>query len=179
MKISMEIIADKLTAYTPETNIIGGKMEISGARLLASAGKIRRDILYMAPARDYFDYVGLDGCVLCVHGPDWIKLFSVGINEAFAAVLDIFEEFSAWEIKLRDAAERGRNMQHFIDISNYALPFPIFITDAMGAVLGYSKGYGVGDVDIFWDSIVLHGKIHDRVFARHGKFVLYFCCISA
>ena len=31
MKISMEIIADKLSEYVSETNITGRKMEISGA----------------------------------------------------------------------------------------------------------------------------------------------------
>ena len=169
MKISMEIIADKLSDYTSETNITGGKMELSGARLLASADKIKRDILYIAPARDYFDDDGFDDCVLCVHGQDWIKLCSIDVNDAFAAALDIFDEFNSWETMLREAVEHGRDMQHLIDISRYALPFPIFITDAMGVVLGYSKEYGVGEVDIFWDSIVLHGKIHDRVFARSLK----------
>ena len=166
MKLSMEIIADKLSAYNSEINIAAGKMEISGARLLATAGEIKQDILYIAPARDYFDDDKLENCILCVHGPDWIKLNSVNVNEAFAAVLDIFDEFNAWENMLRDAVEHGQDMQHFIDISGYALPFPIFITDAMGVVLGYSRGYGAGEVDIYWDSIVLHGKIHERVFSH-------------
>jgi len=176
MKISMEVIADKLSVYTPETNIIVGKMEISGARLLATDTEIRRDILYMAPARGYFDDDEFNDCVLCVHGLDWIKLRFIDINEAFAAVLDVFEEFGAWENMLREAVENGRDMQYLIDMSGYALPFPIFVTDAMGVVLGYSREYGVGDVDIYWDSIVMHGKIHDRVFSRrlrddHGRVI--------
>jgi len=166
MKLSMEIIADKLSAYISEINITGGKMEISGARLLTAADEIRRDILYIAPARSYFDDDKFYDSVLCVHGLDWIKLGSIDINEAFAVVLDIFEEVNTWEASLREAEEHGRDMQHFIDISGYALPFPIFITDAFGNIVGYSREYGAGEVDTFWDSIVLYGKIHDRVFSH-------------
>ena len=167
MKLSMEMVADKLSACSYETNITVGKMEISGARLLASStGNLRRDILYMAPASDYFDDDKFDDCVLCVHGLDWIKLYLIDINEAFAAVLDIFEEFAAWNGMLLEAAEHGRDMQHFIDISKYALPFPIYIADAMGAVVGYTREYGVGEVDTFWDSIVMHGRTHDKIFSE-------------
>ena len=166
MNLSMEIIADKLLAYISEKNILDGKMEIRGARLLSTVDERRHDILYIAPARDFFDDDEFDNCVLCVNGIDWIRLVSIDINKAFTAVLDIFEEFNAWENMLREAVERGLDIQHFIDISRYALPFPIFITDAFGNIIGYSREYGVGDVDVFWDSIVLHGKIHDRVFSR-------------
>ena len=166
MKLSMEIIADKLAANASAINITVGKMEITAARLFPTDGEIRRDVLYMAPARIFFDDNKLKDCVLCVHGLDWIILDLIDINKAFAAVLDIFDEFNAWESLLREAVEQGRDMQHFIDISRYALPFPIFTTDAMGVVLGYSREYGVGEVDIYWDSIVLEGKIHDRVFSR-------------
>ena len=166
MKLSIEIIADKLSDYISEVKITAGKMEISGVRLLSAVGHIRRDILYIATAREYFEDEKFNGGILCVHGLDWIMLSQVDINEALAVILDIFEEFNAWESMLRDAVEHGRDMQHFINISRYALPFPMFITDAMGVVLGYSKEYGVNEVDVYWDSIVLHGKIHDRVFSR-------------
>ena len=166
MKLSIEIIADKLSDYISEVKITAGKMEISGVRLLSAVGHIRRDILYIATAREYFEDEKFNGGILCVHGLDWIMLSQVDINEALAVILDIFEEFNAWESMLRDAVEHGRDMQHFINISRYALPFPMFITDAMGVVLGYSKEYGVSEVDVYWDSIVLHGKIHDRVFSR-------------
>ena len=166
MKLSMEIIADKLSVNIHDRKVTVGKMEILGVRLLTTADMIRHDSLYIASARDYFDDDKFDDCVLCVHGLDWIMIYSVDVNEVFDAVLDIFEEFNTWESMLRDAAEHGLDMQHIIDISGYALPFPTFITDAMGGVLGYSRKYGAGEVDSFWDSIVSHGKIHDRVFSR-------------
>ena len=164
MKLSMIIIADRLSAYSPEIDIVDGNMEISGARLLTAAIAIRRDILYITSARSYFDDEKYGDCVLCIHGLDWIKLKCADENEALTAVLDILEEFNAWETALRDAVESGLEMQYIIDLSRYALPFPILITDALGNVVGYSKGYIAGEVDIFWDSIVLHGKIHDRMF---------------
>ena len=169
MKLSMEIVAGKLLAYISEKYIVDGKMEINGARLLSTAEEIRHDILYIAPARDYFYDEKLNNCILCVHGLDWLILGSIEINEAFAAVLDIFEKFNTWENMLREAVEHGRDMQHFIDISRYAIPFPIFIIDAFGNIIGFAREYGAGEVDDFWDSIVLHGKIHDRVFARSLK----------
>ena len=166
MKLSIKIIADKLSDHISEINIADGKMDISGARLLTTADGIRHDILYVAHARGYLDDEKFNDCVLCVHANDWLILNFADENEALSVVLDIFEKFNAWETLLRDAVEHGRDIQHFIDISRYALPFPIFITDAFANITGYSREYGTGEVDIYWDSIVQHGKIHDRVFSR-------------
>ena len=165
MKLSMEIISDKLSLYAPETNISIGDMKIAGTRLLATAEKIRSDILYIASMRDYFYDDSLNDCVLCINGPDWLKLSGIDENEALALILDIFEDFDTWELLLRNAVESGREIQHFIDISKHALPFPVLITDTFGNAVGYSKEYTVGEVDIFWDSIVLHEKMHDNLFS--------------
>ena len=165
MKLSMEIIADKLFAYSPEAAITDGGMAISGARLLSTAGTIRRDIIYITPARGCIDDMQFDDCALCVHGRDWIKLKSAEADEVLAAVLDIFEEFNAWEATLREAVDCGWDMQRLIDASKRVLPFPIFIADALGNVVGYSGEYGEGEVDIFWDAIVSSGKTHERMFA--------------
>ena len=164
MKLSMEILSDRLLSYLLDSNITAGGMKISGTRLLATAAELRSDILYITSARDYFNDDLLDDCVLCVHGSDWLRLRLTDENAAFAIILDIIEEFNAWETRLRDAAQSGQDMQYFIDVSGSVIAFPVFITDAMGNVVGYSKEYGEGEVDAFWDAIVLREKIHDRMF---------------
>lgn len=164
MKISMRIIEEKLLKYNPRTNISTERLEITGARLLSTADKMRPDILYIAPLQDFSSDPQFCDTILCVNGPDWIMLDSRDENEVLASVLDIFDELGTWEEELNKAAGEGRNMQYFIDISKNALPFPMFISDVPGDVIGFSKSFGIGEVDEYWDSIVLSGHTHEDMF---------------
>lgn len=156
MKLSLAIIADKLKRYEPELNQVHTGMVLTGARMLTAVDRIRQDILYVVPAGECFERSRFEKRVLCIQGRNWMVLRTNDAAEALGAILDIFEAFDKWEADLHDAVSRGCDMQHFIDISRYALPFPMFITDLFDNVIGYTKTYGIGDVDARWDGMVRH-----------------------
>lgn len=162
----MWIIADKLAAFSPEVSIHSGEMVIRGVRPLLPAKKIRNDILYVSLV-EADNFFGEADYVLCTHGVDWIKLKTSDVDEVLNAVLDIFESFQRWKLTLEDSVKQGRNIQHLLDISSYAFPFPIVISDSFGNVVSYSKTYDeYGELDSYWDSVVKHQQMNKLVFSE-------------
>lgn len=107
--------------------------------------------------------------VLCVHNGDWVKLDTTDMDKVLNNILDIFDDYNTWSETLTEAFKGAGPMQQFIDISQSILPFPIFITDNRGNVIAFSKNYGVGEVDEYWDSILLHGETHRQIFSGNAR----------
>lgn len=167
MKLSMWIIADKLSEYTPTVSIVSGKMNITGVRQLLSADKVRSDILYVSLVEGE-DTGSENASVLCTNGADWIRLQTDDVDEVINTILDVFEAFQKWEAELKEAVAQAQNIQYMLDISAYALPFPTVISNAFGNVVGYSKGYEqYAETDPYWASIIHKQKMDDMVFAEN------------
>ena len=165
MMLSIWIIAGKLKKYEPEVSAKSGKCDISGVRLYSEAMTNKNpNLMFITRGSTFFNEESAGSDVLCAHGEDWIKLKTTDIDAVFNDILDIFDEFNAWTDALNSAARASCTMQHFIDISSGVLPYPIFITDNQGNVIAFSKNFGVGTVDEYWDPIVLKGETHKDIF---------------
>lgn len=166
MALSMWIIADKLSSYSPQVSIVSGKMEICGVRPLGSANQLRDDILYVSLEEPDGSF-GDTSYILCTHGHDWIKLQNLDINEAIGVLLDIFESHQRWINALEDAVVKGRPIQHFLDISDCALPFPTVVFDTFGNIVAYAKSFdNYAEMDDYWKMVVQHRRINDQVFSE-------------
>ena len=161
VKLSMRILADKLNRFTPEVSATTGKMDIGGVRPLTAGTALRDDMLYIAPAET--DAQGVKS-VLCTHGSEWMRLHAEDADSALAAILDVFESFNLWRSELEEAARQGSPVQRFLDISSYALPFPIVITDPFGTAVGLSQSFLDEDVDQYWTDVVKNRNVHGVVF---------------
>ncbi|MCQ2406170.1 MAG: helix-turn-helix domain-containing protein [Oscillospiraceae bacterium] len=146
MKLSLWIIADKLKAWSPEVSILSGKAEIAGARPMTAPEKLRDDMVYIAS--------GTETGTVCIHKDDRIFLKSRDSGEVLSAVLDIFDSFNQWQEELSRAASDNKSIQELIDLSSYAIPFPVIVADSFGNVVGCSSGYGPGEVDEYWDNVL-------------------------
>ena len=137
MELSMWIIADQLGHFASDVEVVSGKMEIRGARLLLGARQIRDDMLYIAPQDD-------GHTVLCRHGSDRLCLDTADI----------------------DAIDRGGRIQELLDLSRCVLPFPIVIADPFGNVVGCSDSCeSLAEEDPYWSCIIRERRMSDRIFS--------------
>ena len=163
MKLSMWIIADRLRQFSPDVEIVSGKMEISGVRPLLGARQMRDDVLYVAPQ---------DGgrSVLCLHAADRLRIRTANVGEVLGSVLDVFELFGQWRDALGAAVGRGGTIQELLDLSRGVLPFPIAVADPFGNVVGWSGGYeALGEEDPYWACILREKRLSDRIFSEAAR----------
>ena len=166
MELSMWIIADKLGSFSPKLSISSGEMDIRGVRPLLAEKKLRKDILYVS-LTEADGFFGTEDYVVCTHGADWIRLRTSDVDEVLNAILDIFESFQQWMSALNTAVGLGKNIQHLLDISSYALPFPIVISDSFGNIVGYSRDYDdYAELDSYWSSVVRKQQMNNLVFSE-------------
>lgn len=159
MELSMWIIADQLKRFAPEAEIVSGKMEIQGVRLLLGTRQIRDDMLYIAPQDE-------GNSVFCRHGADRLRLDTADIDAVLNVVLDTFEQFQQWSDALHAAVSRGGSIQELLDLSREVLPFPLVIADSFGNVVGYSDGYDdLAEEDQYWSCVVREHRMSDRIFS--------------
>ena len=159
MELSMWIIADQLKRFAPEAEIVSGKMEIQGVRLLLGTRQIRDDMLYIAPQDE-------GNSAFCRHGADRLRLDTADIDAVLNVVLDTFEQFQQWSDALHAAVSRGGIIQELLDLSREVLPFPLVIADSFGNVVGYSDGYDdLAEEDQYWSCVVREHRMSDRIFS--------------
>ncbi len=159
MELSMWILADRLRRFAPEAEIVSGKMEIEGVRLLLGTRQMRDEMLYIAPQDE-------GKSVLCLHGADRLRLNTPDIDAVLNTVLDTFEQFRQWSEALHAAVERGDSIQELLDLSRGVLPFPIAIADTFGNVVGFSGGYeALAEEDLYWACILREHRMSDCIFS--------------
>ena len=162
----MWTIADKLGDFSPVVSISSGEMRIRGVRTMLKPGAQREDILYVTPVKAD-GFFGDADYVQCINGGDWIRLNTSDVDAVMNVILDVFESFQRWADALDAAVKQGHSVQHMLDISGYALPFPIVISDSFGNIVAYSKTYDkYAEQDAYWKSVVKHQQMNDLVFSE-------------
>ena len=148
MKLSLPIIADKLSEFDPEMHLTAGERCIRGVRPLLPETAVRPDMLYVA---------AVPGGAACTCGEERMTLRTDDTARVISAILDVFEDLQEWQRALDAAAEQGSTVQRFLDLSSDVLPFPTVITDPFGNVVGRSGAFAAQTVDRFWQ-----GAVRDR-----------------
>lgn len=152
MKLSMWMLADRLTQWSPTCDISGGGVVLTGARL------------GHCPRSDVVSVTAEGTGVLCAAGADWIRLAQVTAAEVLNVLLDVFEQMTRWSFALEEAAASGAPLQRILDMSAEVVPYPMFFQDNQGQPVAVSGGFGKGVVDVFWDAVV-EGKMHHQIFS--------------
>ena len=163
LELSIWIIADALRRFQPELTVTSGGMEICGVRPLLDEGRMRADVLYVAP--------GADGAgAECIHGAERIRIRSADADTVLDAVLDAFERFQRWSEALHAAVQRGDSIQDILDLSCGVLPFPIAVADPFGNIAGCSRGYeALAEEDPYWNCVLRERRLSDRVFSENAR----------
>ena len=175
MKLSLFILADWLSKYTPSVMISDGQPCLSGARLYTEGSLDLDDtLLYIGRASDVCPDEYQDETVMCVNQHDRILIASVDLQGILNEVLTAFDFYNAWEAALREAAYTSASFQTLIDLSYPVFKNPIFMVDWYGKVLGMTSQSAAKMDGTTWEYMRTQGYlpvyVYDRVQINAEQF---------
>lgn len=155
MKLSMWILKDWLSKYSPEAKIFSGEPILRGARILSNNTDINKENVYIARADEFIS--GEENRVICVQGRDMLLLNSGNIDEVLNDVFNAFDFYNDWEDELSALIESGCALFALIEKSKDLFQEPMVIYDPGNDVIAYTD-YGLGSIDEEWENMLLNGS---------------------
>lgn len=143
MKLSMWMIANRLSQWNPEIQI----SEDSPAVLKSARRAYATNCVYVYPR---------DNDVICQWENDFIILKDIQFEEAYEMIQGIFDFYEDWDSAVTGAARQG-DYQRIIDESWYCFRNPVVLLDANANVLAYSRQYKEVYVDEEWAHLMEYG----------------------
>lgn len=152
MKLSMWMIANRLSALDPEVHI-----RDSAPIILRSARRA-----YATNCVHVFQ-VGKD--VICNGEGDYVRLKDMSASQAFEIIQCVFDFYDDWNSDIMEAVSR-MDYQQAIDESWHIFHNPVLLLDANCKVLAMSAQYGEDEVDGEWKHLSEYGYLSASSF-RH------------
>lgn len=143
MKISMWMIANRLSAFDPELHI-----RENAPITLKSARR--------AYATNCVQVFQMGSDVICNGEGDYIRLRDMSCEQAIELVQSIFDFYDDWSSTIRSAAER-KDFKRLIDECWHVFHNPIIFLDANCKALALSSQYGENEVDNEWRYLCRYG----------------------
>lgn len=158
MKLSMWMIANRLSALDPEIHI-----RDQAPIVLRSARRA-----YATNCVHVFQ-VGKD--VICNGEGNYFRLKDMSAGQAFEIIQCIFDFYDDWNTEVMEAANR-MDYQQVIDESWHIFHNPVLLLDANCKVLAMSAQYAEGDIDQEWKHLSEHGYVSASGFAHMRRHAL-------
>ncbi len=152
MKLSIWIFSEWLKAYSPEITVRDGGLNIETVRLFSSDSPADDTCLYIGRLRDL--YVQGNDDVICTNKNDMLLLRTSDLDEVMNRILDAFEYFQRWNVRLLEAISSDRRPAEILDIANEVIHEPLYLLDSNQYAMALSSGYGYGSVNQFWDQML-------------------------
>ena len=154
MKLSMWMIANRLSALDPEIHI-----RDSAPVVLRSARR--------AYATNCVHVLQVGKDVICNGEGDYVRLKDMSASQAFEIIQCVFDFYDDWNTDLMEAANR-MDYQQAIDESWHIFHNPVLLLDANCKALAMSAQYGVDEIDREWKHLSEHGYLSVSSF-RHFR----------
>ena len=145
MKLSMWMIANRLSALDPEVHI-----RDSAPIILRSARRA-----YATNCVHVFQ-VGKDA--ICNGEGDYVRLKDMSASQAFEIIQCVFDFYDDWNSDIMEAISR-MDYQQAIDESWHIFHNPVLLLDANCKVLAMSAQYGEDEVDGEWKHLSEYGYL--------------------
>lgn len=155
---------------SPTAIVLDGSQAIEGARFYSDEDVMDDRYLYICRMQDIYPS-STSSQVLLVFRNDTLSFTSDDANRIFNQVLGAFEFYNNWERRIIASATSEHPEQDIIGACE-GLVGPAFIMDGSLAIIAHSTCYGTGEVNAFWDDVVLGGgfpgipKTADSAFVR-------------
>ena len=99
MKISLWMIADRLSDFHPKCQIHEGRRVLQNARILSDSTKMSRYTVYLSPISE--------NRIALLNGVDILYVEHDDIHQLLDAVLDIFESYNEWRNRIGELLGAG------------------------------------------------------------------------
>ena len=152
MKLSIWIFAESLKEYSPELTIRDGGLNIETVRLFSSASPEDDTCLYIGRLRDL--YVQGNDDVICTNKNDMVLLHTSDLDEVMNRILDAFEFYQSWNVRMLEAITSDIRPAEILDIAGEIIREPLYLLDSNQYVLALSSSYGHGSVNALWDRMM-------------------------
>ena len=122
MKLSMQILRDRLKQYDPEPDIRKNGRHLQSVRLFSENLRYTPSTVYLMPMEW--------GRIVCSNENDILVLHSDDINEVSNEILDIFEYFQSTEDISSELIEKGCTEKELLDLLAGMTGFFLILADA-------------------------------------------------
>lgn len=154
MKLSMWMIANRLTSLEPQINICDdAPVVLKSARLVYAT-----DCVQISQNRND---------VICYGDGGTIRFHEMDIKQAFEILQSVFDFYNDWNVTVQNAVNH-MDHQTVINESWHIFHNPINLLDANNKVIALSEHYGENDVDEEWAHLCRYGYSSIR-FVRYMK----------
>ena len=122
MQISMQMLADRLQKYSPETDIRNNKRQLQSMRLFSESLRYSASTVYLAPMDQEK--------IVCSNENDILILNAEDVNEVSNDILDIFEFYRDMENQAENKISRGCLEKELLETLSEMTGFFLILADA-------------------------------------------------
>ena len=155
MKLSIWIFSEWLKDYTPEFTVHEGGLSIETVRLFSSESPEDDTCLYIGRLRDLYTEGNDD--VICTNRNDMILLHTADLDDVMNKILDAFEYYQRWNVRLLEAISSESRPSDILSIADEVIGEPMYLLDSNQYALALSGSYGRGSVNSLWDQMLDSG----------------------
>lgn len=160
MKLSMWILADRLSHHVSKVDISDGSATISGTRFFSEKlSRFAPEYVYIGKGNDVCADPGYDNAVILVHGYDLMFIEDQTIETVLNDVLAAFEFYNSWEASLWAASAHENPIQRMVDLCEGVMEAPIGIADSAGRAVAWTKSPGPHSQDEGWRYFIEKGIV--------------------
>ncbi|HMM05828.1 MAG TPA: helix-turn-helix domain-containing protein [Clostridiales bacterium] len=160
MKLSMWILADRLSHDVSRLDINDGSATISGTRFFSEKlSRFAPEYVYVGKGSDMFTDPDYNNMVILVHGYDLMFIEDQSVETVLNDVLAAFEFYNSWEASLWAASAHSDPIQHMVDLSKGVMPAPIGIADSAGRAVAWTKCEDTHSQDEGWRYFIENGIV--------------------
>ncbi len=122
MRLSMQMLCDRLKQYDPEPDIRKNGRHLQSVRLFSENLRYTPSTLYLTPMEW--------GRIVCSNENDILVLHTDDINEVSNEILDVFEYFQSEEDKASELIEKGCSEKELLELLADMTGFFLILADA-------------------------------------------------
>lgn len=122
MKLSMQMLCDRLKKYDPESNIRKNERHLQSVRLFSENLRYTPSTLYLMPMEW--------NRIVCSNENDILVLHTDDVNEVSNEILDIFETFQYFEDTAAELVEKGCTEKDLLKLLADMTGFFLILADA-------------------------------------------------
>ncbi|NLA87733.1 MAG: PucR family transcriptional regulator [Clostridiales bacterium] len=151
MKLSMWILLDELSDFSPKSAIQNGLMSIEGFRLFVYEETIQNDFVYIGYAHEFF---GDDSHqIILVHQCDIIIIGQAELAEIINRMIVVFDKYHRWNEKLIKARHEQNPYQAILDAAHDMLRCPMFFGNKNLHIYAITRQYSKDQLYEEWDDV--------------------------
>ena len=134
MRLSMWIVNDWLSNYSPKASINRGDMTITGVRYIANDNEMNPDYLYIVYENSASD--SKENRIICVNNTDLISIKADDIYQIFNEIQQMIEFYNNWETNILQAINQESDIHEILELTVPILKTGVALTDLSHKVLG-------------------------------------------